>query len=148
MMLDILLECQPATACLVLSAVTDGAPLLLSVSTKLFILHGNHLLVHTEMDSQLPCKILRKSLLSTLIIKRAAEMALSTTSAFSLGQAVPDLQPAELTLPAERAGTRAASQGLCFRGDKSPFWAAGFPTAFPTGEMNAPACSVLSCWRF
>jgi len=28
-------------------------------------------------------------------------MALSTTSAFSLGQAVPYLQPAELTLPAE-----------------------------------------------
>lgn len=28
-------------------------------------------------------------------------MALSTTSAFSLGQAVPYVQPAELTLPAE-----------------------------------------------
>lgn len=78
--------------------------MLLNVSTKLFILHGNHLLVHTEMNSQLACKIFRKldkSLLSTLIIKCGVEMALSTTSAFSLGQAVPYLQPAELTLPAE-----------------------------------------------
>lgn len=150
-MLDILLVCQPATTCLVLSVVTDRTQLLLNVSTKLFILCGNHLLVHTEMNSQLPCKILRKpakSLLSTLIIECGVEMTLSTTSAFSLGPAVPDVQPAKLTLPAECAGTCAVSEGLCFRGDKSPFWAAGFPTAFPTGEMNAPACSVLSHCQF
>lgn len=71
---------------------------------KLFILYGSHLLVHTEMNSQLPCKIFRKlnkSLLSTLITKCGVEMALSTTFAFSLGQAVPYLKSAELTLPAE-----------------------------------------------
>lgn len=71
---------------------------------KPFILYGSHLLVHTKMNSQLPCKMFRKlnkSLLSTLITKCGAEMALSTTFAFSLGQAVPYVKSTELTLPAE-----------------------------------------------
>lgn len=85
-----------------LPVVTDRTWLLLNVSTELLILLGIHILVHKEMNSQLPCKTFRKrdkSLLSTFITNHGVEMALSTTAAFLLGQAVLPL-PAESMLEA------------------------------------------------
>lgn len=80
---------HPATACLLLPGVTDSTWLLLNVSTKLLILLGIHILVHTEMSSQLLCKIFRKldkSLLSTFITNHGVEMALSSTAASPWGR--------------------------------------------------------------